>query len=383
MATAPTIPLANPRASYLAHRPAIDEVICSVLESGWYILGHQVERFEKDFAQYLGVSHVCGVANGTDALHLALRACGVGHGDGVVTVAHTAVATVAAVELCGATPILVDIDPATCTISPDHLEATLREYNGRLRLKAIVAVHLYGHPADMPAICELAERYGLWVIEDCAQAHGARIRGRTTAQWGHIAAFSFYPTKNLGAFGDGGAVATSDATLADRVRLFREYGWKDRYVSSVSGMNSRLDEVQAAILRIKLKYLDAENARRRQIAKVYAAGLHDTSWVLPQSRPDVEHVYHLYVVRGAGRDALRAFLTARGVGTAVHYPVPVHLQPAYVGRLPLGPGGLPVTTGLAREVVSLPMFPQLSESEAEQVAAHLRSYACDGARAAA
>jgi dTDP-4-amino-4,6-dideoxygalactose transaminase len=337
--------------------------------------------------------HAVGVGSGTDALHLALRACGVGPGDRVFTVSHTAVATVAAIELAGATPVLVDIDPATFTMDPHRLEEAVRtEDEGRKtgdagsaaptvkrqtsvfrRRSAIIPVHLYGHPADMSAILEIARRYDLWVIEDCAQAHGATIDGRKTGTFGDIAAFSFYPTKNLGALGDGGAVVTSDPALAEQTRLLREYGWRERYVSALPGLNSRLDELQAAILRVKLRYLDAENARRRVLAAEYDRLLADSSVRTLATRPDVSHVFHQYVIRSARRDALQAYLRSQGIGTLIHYPAPVHAQPAYAERLSIGEG-LPHTEAAAREILSLPMFPELSDEQAAEVAKAINAF---------
>jgi dTDP-4-amino-4,6-dideoxygalactose transaminase len=352
-----SIPQTDPKANYLAHKAEIDAAIAAVLESGRYILGREVEAFEREFAEYLGVAHVVGVGSGTDALHLALRACGVGPGDEVVTVSHTAVATVAAIELAGAIPVLVDIDPATFTIDCTCLEDLLRGPRSA-RVKAIVPVHLYGHPANMPAVIEIASRHGLEVIEDCAQSHGANLRGRKTGTWGRMAAFSFYPTKNLGALGDGGAVVTNDPALAQRTRERREYGWRDRYVSASPGMNSRLDELQAAILRVKLRHLDCDNARRRELADAYGAVLAGSDLVLPQCQTEALHVYHQYVVRSAQRDALRARLRDQGIGTLIHYPVPVHLQPAYRDRIQHGL--MARTKDAANEVLSLPMYPELS-----------------------
>jgi dTDP-4-amino-4,6-dideoxygalactose transaminase len=368
-----TIPQTNPRAGYLAYQQEIDAAIAQVLESGWYILGQQATAFEQAFATYLGVPHAIGVASGTDALTLALRACGVGPGDAVITVSHTAVATVAAIELAGATPVLVDIDPVTFIMDPNHLEATIKAYKSRGpseangHLKAIIPVHLYGYPADMPAVMEIARRYDLYVIEDCAQAHGAAIQGQRVGGWGHIAAFSFYPTKNLGALGDGGAVVTNDPQLAEQVRLLREYGWQERYVSALPGMNSRLDEIQAAILRVKLSYLDRENVRRRELARLYNDLLAAIPLTLPQCRDGVEHVYHQYVVRSQHRDQLRSFLKNNSVGTLIHYPTPVHAQPAYQKRAIIGPGGLPCTEQVCQEIVSLPMYPQLTVNQVRQV----------------
>ncbi|HKB40142.1 MAG TPA: DegT/DnrJ/EryC1/StrS family aminotransferase, partial [Gemmataceae bacterium] len=341
MPARPVLLPADPGAGYLAHKGAIDAAVRRVLESGWYILGQEAAAFEAEFARYLGVRHAVGVGSGTDALHLALRACGVGPGDAVITASHTAVATVAAIELAGAAPVLVDIDPRSFTLDPNRLEQAVAEHGGRGRassagrLKAVIPVHLYGHPADMPAVMDIARRHDLIVIEDCAQAHGAAVERRKVGTWGHLAAFSFYPTKNLGALGDGGAVVTNDPQTAERARLLREYGWRERYKSEVAGMNTRLDELQAAVLRVKLRHLDRENARRRELARTYDAALSATPLVLPRPRGDVDHVYHLYVVRSQQRDELRASLKADGIGTSIHYPTPVHLQPAYRGRLVL------------------------------------------------
>jgi dTDP-4-amino-4,6-dideoxygalactose transaminase len=363
------IPPANPAANYVAHQPEIDRAIRRVLDGGIYILGQEVAAFEQEFARYLRVREVVGVASGTDALHLALRACGIGRGDAVATVSHTAVATVAAVELAGATPVLVDIDPATFTMDPNCLEDAIKnhDYAGNGRLKAIIPVHLYGHPADMPSIMDIARRYELYVIEDCAQSHGAVIEGRKTGAWGHVATFSFYPTKNLGALGDAGAVATDDAALAQKARLLREYGWRERYLSDLPGMNSRLDELQAAVLRVKLPYLDGENAHRRELAGMFDAGLSSTPLLLPEIRGRVDHVYHQYVVRCAQRDDLRAFLKEHAIGTLIHYPSPVHLQDAYKNRVPIGDHGLQKTELVCREILSLPMHPYLTDADARQV----------------
>lgn len=371
------IPQSNPKANYLAHRAEITAAITEVLDSGWYILGQHVKTFEQEFATYLGVTHALGVANGTDALHLAIRASGLGPGDAIVTVSNTAVATVAAIELAGATPILVDVDPTTFTLDPNHLEATLKHYTAHpiagVRLRGVIPVHLYGHPADLPAILALAQQYDLHVIEDCAQAHGARLHGRRVGQWAPIAAFSFYPTKNLGALGDGGAIATTDATLAENVRLLREYGWRERYISQIGGLNSRLDELQAALLSVKLRYLDAENARRRAIAALYTQHLADASVTRPATASGAEHVYHQYVVQTPERDALKTHLAAQGISTLIHYPVPIHQQPAYQTTAVLGPGGLPQTERLSREILSLPMHPELTDEQVVTVAQAIRT----------
>jgi dTDP-4-amino-4,6-dideoxygalactose transaminase len=358
------VPQCDPKANYSAHKPEIDAAVARVLDNGRYILGREVEAFEHEFAAYLGIAHTVGVASGTDAVQLALRACHIGPGDGVLTVSHTAVATVAAVELTGASPVLVDIDPASFTMDCNALEQAVRRDWG-VRLKAIVAVHLYGHPVDMPAVMEIAGRHGLCVIEDCAQAHGASLGGKKIGSWGRAAAFSFYPTKNLGALGDGGAVVTNDAAVADRLRSLREYGWRDRYVSDEPGLNSRLDEMQAAILRVKLRHLDCENARRRELAAVYAQAMAGVGLTLPACAAEAVHVYHQYVIRTSRRDELRARLHGQGVATAIHYPLPVHLQPAYRGRVRQGP--LPNTEAIGLEILSLPMYPEMSIEQARTV----------------
>ena len=367
MLTSSFLPPADPKANYLVHKEEIDQAIHRVLDSGWYILGQEVAAFEQEFAHYLGVGHAIGVASGTDALEIALRACGVGMGDAVITVSHTVVATVAAIELVGATPVLVDIDPQTFTLDPNRLEEAISQHQGN-RLKAIILVHLYGHPAEMPAIMDIARRHDLYVIEDCAQSHGAAIQGRKAGAWGDLAAFSFYPTKNLGALGDGGAVVTDDSHLAQKVRLLREYGWQQRYISDLAGMNSRLDEIQAAVLRVKLQYLDQENAQRRQLAEIYNDMLSATPLILPQTHPDVDSVYHQYVVKSRERDLLKEFLKANSVGTLIHYPIPVHRQPAYQDRVSIGSGGLPETERVCQEILSLPMYPQMTSEQAHRVA---------------
>lgn len=373
------IPVCNPRAAYLAQKAEIDAAIARVLAHGWYILGEEVERFEEEFARYIGVRFAVGVANGTEALEIALRACGIGPGDLVATVSHTAVATVAAIELAGAEPVLVDIEPRTMTMDPECLArgipAVARE-NGvrRGRLKAVIPVHLYGHPADMDAIMEIAYRHGLVVIEDCAQSHGAMWHGRRTGSFGRIAAFSFYPTKNLGALGDGGMIVTNDAALAERARLIRQYGWRDRYVSALAGMNSRLDELQAAILRVKLGRLDADNAQRQTLARQYSEMLSGMERLkLPTAVDGAVHVYHQYVIRSSRREELQRHLRERGIGTQVHYPLPVHLQPAHRNLQVLG-GGLKCTEEVCRRVLSLPIYPQLSEREVRQVCEAIRQW---------
>ena len=351
----------NPLAQYRARKAEIDAAVLRVLESGRYILGEEVRRFEGEFGAFVGVPHAIAVASGTDALQIALRACGIGSGDEVITVAHTAVATVAAIELCGATPVLVDIEPNYYTMNPEKLEAAIGP-----KTKAIVPVHLYGQPVDLNPILEVARRQGIRVMEDCAQAHGATYKGRRVGSFGDLGCFSFYPTKNLGAMGDGGIIVTADPGLAERARLLREYGWAERYVSRLPGLNSRLDEVQAAILRVKLGHLDMDNARRARLAALYGEGLSETGLGLPMCRPGVTHVYHLYVVRANRRDALQGFLASRQIGALIHYPVPVHMQPAYRDRL-RGADRLPESERAAREVLSLPIYAEMLEDDVQAV----------------
>lgn len=347
----------NPREQYAAHREEIDAAIRGVLENGRYILGPEVEAFEQEFARYCEVKHAVAVGSGTEALHVALAALGITAGDEVITTAHTAVATASAIRLCGATPVFADVEPGTWTIDPRLVEKAITP-----KTKAIVPVHIYGQPADLAPILKL----GLPVLEDCAQAHGAKYGGRRVGSMGVLGAFSFYPTKNLGAIGDGGMVVTDSDDLAKRMRLLREYGWAERYVSSTDGWNTRLDELQAAILRVKLRHLDADNQRRRELAKRYDSELTST----PVVRDGVEHVYHLYVITHDRRDALQQHLRERGIGALVHYPVPVHKQPAYATN-----DSLPNTERAARSVLSLPMYPELTDEQQQQVIEAVRSFA--------
>jgi dTDP-4-amino-4,6-dideoxygalactose transaminase len=357
------IPFNDLRAAYLALQEEIDAAVAAALDSGWYILGRQTAAFEAEFAAYTGTAGCVGVNSGTDALALALRACGIAPGDEVITVAHTAVATVAAIRAAGAVPVLVDIDPLTYTMDPAALEEAITPAT-----RAVIPVHLYGHAADLAAIEAITRRHALYLIEDCAQAHGASLDGRPLGSFGNLAAFSFYPTKNLGALGDGGAVVGNDPALLDRVRLLREYGWTPaaRYVSQVEGINSRLDEMQAAILRVKLRHLDEQNAARRALAAAYD-DLLPPAVARPTVRAGATHVYHLYVVRVPHRDAVRSTLEAMGIGTAIHYPVPVHHQPAYSPDV-VRSGPLPVTERIAGEILSLPMYPLLAADAAAHVA---------------
>lgn len=364
---------ANPGAFYRQHRAQTLAAMARVLDSGWYILGEEVRCFEEEFARHAGLAHAIGVANGTDAIALGLRALGVGRGDLVATVSHTAVATVAAIEMLGARPVFVDIVPGGYLMDAQCLEAVLQATPG---IKAVVVVHLYGQAADVPSLCAVAARHGARVFEDCAQAHGARWDGRPVGSMGALGSFSFYPTKNLGALGDGGMVVTQDPELARQVRMLREYGWRERYVSDICGINSRLDEVQAALLRFRLPVLSDHNRRRAGIAATYERGLAPVAARLGLGLPDLPpelnaaeagHVVHQYVVRHPARDRLRAMLSEVGIGTNVHYPVPVHLQPAYCQISLMPSGGLPNTEAAAREVLSLPMFPELEDAAVARV----------------
>ncbi len=362
------IPIADPGAEVRALRSSIQEAIEQVLSGGAYILGDETAAFEREWASYLGIRHCLGVASGTDAIALALRAVGVKMGDEVVTVSHTAVATVAAIETLGAVPVFVDIDPVTRCINPDLITSALSS-----RTKAILPVHLYGQPAPMETILAIADSHGLAVVEDCAQAHGAAIAGRKVGTFGHAAAFSFYPTKNLGALGDAGAVVTDEEPLAQRVREMREYGWRERYVSHVTGSNSRLDELQAAILRVKLPYLDRRNEHRRTIATRYRQAIHCAELTAPAVIHGTTHAMHLFVLECEVRSALEEFFLRGGVRTARHYPMPVHRQPAYAGRI-RGGDCLPVTERLADRILTLPCFPEQREDQVQRVCELLRAW---------
>jgi len=367
------IPQTDPHASYIAQQHAIDRAISRVLEGGSYILGREVESFEGAFADFVGVDHAVGCASGTDAIELALRACNIGAGDLVFTVSHTSVATVAAIERVGAITVLIDVEPGTYTMAPHELSRALQvPHPGRPA--AILPVHLYGQPAELSALCDLARANGLRLIEDCAQSHGALYRGRPTGSFGDAGCFSFYPTKNLGALGDGGMVVTKNSALAAALRERREYGWRERYVSACVGINSRLDAIQAAILEVKLGSVTTDNARRRTIADRYDSGLAKLPLVLPKRRADTTHVFHQYVIRLTERDVLRDWLHAAGIGTGIHYPVPVHLQPAYRGRLATGPSGLGVTERAARQILSLPMYPQISEEMIDRIITQIEGF---------
>lgn len=348
-----TIPMTNLASQFRALEGEITAAIGRVLGSGWYILGPEVSAFEREFADFCGVAHCVGVASGTDAVALALKSCGVQPGDEVVTVSHTAVATVAAIEQIGAIPVFVDIDPVSRCMDPTAIAEVITD-----KTTALVPVHIYGQPAAMPEIMQVAQQYGLKVVEDCAQAHGAAIGDRRVGSFGDAAAFSFYPTKNLGALGDGGAVVSNSLEIAERCRWLRQYGWKERYISSLPGLNSRLDELQAAVLRVRLPRLERDNARRREIAGRYNQAITGGLLTAPAFVPGTLHAMHLYVLETERREELEQFLVARRVCTARHYPLPIHLQPAYQNRI-RGGGNLSVTERLCGRILSLPMCPEL------------------------
>ncbi len=363
------ISYALPLAQYQSRQAEIIAAVTRVLDRGNYILGPEVASFEKAFAAYCGAAHGVGVASGTDALILALKALKIGAGDEVVTVSHTAVATVAAVLAVGATPVLADIDPQFYTIDQDSLAAAITP-----RTKAVIAVHLYGQSADMDAVLAIAKSHGLAVIEDCAQAAGGVYKGRRIGSLGNIGCFSFYPTKNLGAIGDGGMVVTDDALIAERVRRLCQYGWDKQHVTDEPGLNSRLDEIQAAILNIKLTTLDADNSSRIKIAQRYNAAFADLPITPPAVRPETVHVYHLYVVACDKRDRLKEHLATHQVSTGIHYPVPVHRHGGYDNRVLTPDKGLPVTEGLVNRILTLPLYPELTSVQIEQVIGAVRSY---------
>jgi dTDP-4-amino-4,6-dideoxygalactose transaminase len=347
-----------------------------VYEKGSFILGEEVSNFENEFARYCGVRYGVGVASGTDALYLALKAAGIGEGDEVITVSNSFIATALAVSFTGARPVFVDIDPGTYTMDPNALESLLRSRKAkerRRKIKAILPVHLYGHPAEMDAIIEIAYRNDLLVIEDACQAHGAEYRGKKMGSFGALGCFSFYPTKNLGGYGDGGMVVTDHKKLYERLHLLRCYGEKRKYHHVLKGINSRLDEIQAAILRVKLKYLDRWNEERRGRAQAYMKMLQPSPVIRPYEMEGARHVYHLFVIRTRGRNSLQTFLTDKGIDTLIHYPIPIHLQKAY-RKLEYRRGNLPLTEKCSREILSLPFFLEMMESEMEEVATQIEIF---------
>lgn len=363
------IPFVDLKAQYETLKDDVAEAIRGVLDSAQFIGGEALASFERDFAAYCQTRHARGVANGTDALHLALRALGIGDGDEVITTAHTFIATAAAIAATGARPVFVDIDPDTCTIDPRMIEHAVTD-----RTKAIVAVHLFGQPADMDPIKDIARRRSLHVVEDAAQAHGAEYQGVRTGALGDVACFSFYPGKNLGAYGDGGAVTTNNAAIAERIERLRDHGRTSHYSHAEVGFNSRLDALQAAILQIKLRHLDEWNANRRRAAEWYNAELAQPRIKTPFVRRGSTHVYHLYVIVTNERDAIRKKLDEAGVATGIHYPVPLHLQPAFV-HLGYRQGDLPYCEAMAAQSLSLPMFPELARHQVHRITAIVRAAA--------
>jgi dTDP-4-amino-4,6-dideoxygalactose transaminase len=350
------------------HRDALKAAFLRVLDSGWYILGKEVEAFEGEFANYCGSRHCVGVGNGLEALHLILRAFDIGPGDEVIVPANTYIATWLAVSYAGARPVPVEPTTGTCNLDPDRIESAITP-----RTRAILAVHLYGQPADMDPICAVASRYGLKVIEDAAQAHGARYKGRRTGSLGDAAGFSFYPGKNLGALGDGGAVTTDNDLLAERLRVLRNYGSKIKYHNEEKGYNSRLDELQAALLREKLKTLDGENACRARLAERYSELLAGSGLVLPEVPQWADPAWHLYTVRSPRRDDLQRYLADRDIGTMIHYPIAPHMQTAYA-ELGFASGTFPVTEAIHNEILSLPMGPHLDEHQVAEVCSAVRTF---------
>ena len=369
MPSAPAIPFNDLSRGVAELRGELDTALARVLDSGWFVLGGEGEAFEREFAAASGAADAVGVGSGTDAIELALRTLGIGLGDEVVTQANTCVPTVAAIERAGATPVLCDVEPAAGTMDPESLRQALGS-----QTRAVVPVHLYGQCADVDAIAEACSDADVVLVEDCAQAIGAELRGRPAGTIGKLGCFSFYPTKNLGALGDGGAVVTDDAELADRLRLVRQYGQTDRYRHVTTGVNSRLDEVQAALLRVRLPHVLRWNARRAEIAAAYTGALDDTVVRPLEQLDDRRHAFHLFVVDAPDRAAFRAHLDEAGIGTLIHYPLPIHRHPPYHG-LADGPVPLTVSERLCERIVSLPIYPELTDDEVERVATALRTFA--------
>ncbi|MFN8483686.1 MAG: DegT/DnrJ/EryC1/StrS family aminotransferase [Anaerolineae bacterium] len=361
---------------YAAIQTEVDAAIARVMARTDFILGADVVRFEEEFADYCGARYAVGLDNGATALELGLRALGIGPGDEVLVPANSFMASATAVSFAGATPVLVDVSPTSYNMHPgllvDHITP---------RTRAILPVHLYGQPADMDGVMAVAQKHGLFVVEDACQAHGARYRGQRVGSIGHLAAFSFYPGKNLGAYGDAGALVTNDAAIAEQVRILRNCGQREKYNHIVIGGNHRLDTLQAAVLRVKLRYLDRWNDVRRYWAALYDELLEDAEVITPAAAADVEHVYHLYVVLAKERDRLQAHLKAQGIATGVHYPIPIHLQPAYA-HLGYAPGDFPTTEYCAAHALSLPMFPELTDREVASIAGAVASFCATAPRLA-
>ena len=361
-------PLLDLAVQYRNLRDELLPALENVMNRTDFILGGEVERFENAFAQFCGAQHCVGVANGTDAIHLALRALDVGPGDEVITAANTFAATACAIRLAGATPVFVDVDPDDYNLDVNLLEDALSP-----RTKAVAPVHLYGQPAEMDAVMAFAQRHGLKVIEDACQAHGAEYDDRRAGSIGDAGCFSFYPGKNLGAYGDGGAVVTNDAEVAERLRMLRNYGQRAKHDHAMLGFNSRLDTIQAAVLSVKLKYLEDWNKRRRAVARLYSALLAGSDVVAPVEKPEVRHVYHLYVIQHDDRDALAAELAKREIFCGIHYPRPLHLLPPFASAQTV-PNGAPVATAAAARILSLPIYPEVTSEQVHDVAAAVHSF---------
>jgi len=367
------IPMVDLKAQYQSIKSEIDAAIAHVLETSQFVLGSDVAAFEKDFARYTGSAHAIGVNSGTSALHLALLAAGIGPGDEVITVPFTFVATTAAIGYTGAKPVFADIDPVSFTMDPKQIEAAITP-----RTKAIMPVHLYGQPADMDPILEIARRRNLILIEDAAQAHGARYKGRPVGSIGDIGCFSFYPGKNLGAYGEGGAVVTNDPAFNRTIRMLRDWGAESKYQHVLKGYNYRLEGIQGAVLRVKLPHLDAWTKARQSHAVRYNQLLEGTGVQTPQAMDYGEHVYHVYAIRTTQREALQKSLQEQGVQSGIHYPTPIHLLPCY-SELGHRAGDFPHAEQAANEVLSLPMYPELTESQIQTVAEAVRLHRCAGA----
>jgi dTDP-4-amino-4,6-dideoxygalactose transaminase len=358
------IPFVNFEREYVEIGEEVSQAIQRVLRSGWFILGEEVEKFEEEFSKYVGTRFGIGVNSGSDALYLAVKALGISNGDEVITVSHTMISTVDAITRNGAKPIFADIKPETYLLDVSKIETKISD-----RTRAIIPVHLYGHPCDMDPLMEIADKHNLYVIEDACQAHGAEYLNRKVGSIGDIGCFSFYPTKNLGAYGDGGMLVTNSEELADKLRKMRNYGQSKKYYHDSLGVNSRLDEIQAAVLRTKLRHLDEWNGKRKKLAKLYNELLDNTNVITPLEKEYAKHVYHLYVISHKQRDKLQRYLLENEIQTLIHYPIPVHMQKAY-----MRPDKLPTTEKICKEILSLPMNPWLKEEEVKIVSEYIREY---------
>ncbi len=357
----------NPSEQFKSYQSEIEDAVISVMRGNSYVLGEQVRYLEREFAEYIGTSSAIGVANGTDAIEIALRALNIGFGDEVITVSHTAVATIAAIEATGASAVLVDVDSKFYTLNPAHLQESLTK-----KTKAIIAVHLYGQAADLDPIITFCNSNKIYLIEDASQAHGAKYNNKRVGSIGDIGCFSCYPTKNLGAIGDAGLVTLNNHELASKIRMIREYGWQDR-VSMQPGRNSRLDELQAAILRIKLRHLDKDNQKRRDIAEFYYEKLSELPILLPSIRSNAESVFHLFVIQVETRDSLLSFLKEDGIIAGIHYSLPVHMQPAYNDRV-IKSEDMAVTENIVQKIISLPIYPELSKSDLNKIVNRIKQF---------